>query len=228
MNKLFNTLSIDRDNANASLDPSLLLKVIKKQKNKCFCCSINLDIDPKLHKIASKNKKTIVDDLIAMCPLCYYPQNLNDVDDRVNLIILLPEISQIELNALQRALAVVDYQIGRMIKSSDDGKTISKTYEISELRDTIDILNIILKERADFADTYFSKGSSNVDIVSNGLRSLSDEDYEMRAKGIYGLRLYHDMSRYSEHLESWSVAFNNYKIENWKKLIVNTAKKINK
>lgn len=220
MKNKFNTLSIDRKNVNSTLSNNIKIKIVEKQKGKCFCCQVSLDIESKLHKDG--------DELYALCPLCYYPQNLNDVDDSGNLIILLPEISQVELNALQRALAVTDYQISRMVKSIDEGKKVGQSYEITELKDTIDILNIILKERADFADTYFSKGSSNVDIVSNGLQSLTDEEYEMRGKGIYGLRMYHDMSEYTSHLKQWSVEFNKYKVENWKALIINTAKKINK
>ena len=214
-----NTLSVDRGNVNSTLTTKMNQEITEKQKNKCYSCGVGLEVESKLHKDG--------DDLYALCPLCYYPQNLNDVDGN-NLIILLPEISQTELNVLQRALAVVDYQIINMIKSIDEGKKVGQSYEISELKDTIDILNIILKERADFADTYYSKGCSNIDIVCNGLQSLSDSEYDARVKGIYGLRMYHDMSMYENHLKYWSVSFNKYKVENWKNLIISTAKRINK
>lgn len=213
-------LSINIDGANKNIKDDVKKKIFDSQKGRCLSCKVKMDIDA--------HYQIIGDNIVSLCSLCYYPLNLNEVTTGKDSIILIPEISQLELNALQRALEITRFHIESTTKLIEEGKKVGETYEIEELKATVDIINIILKERADFTDTYYSVGSSDVDIVASGLQKLKKEEYEKRAVGLYGLRLFHDMSKYQDQLKIWAVDYNKYRFDNWRKLITETVKKMNK
>ena len=70
-----------------------------------------------------------------------------------------------------------------------------------EVADAIDIIEVLLKERSDMADTYYSNGISNVNLLGQVLFSLTDENYKQREIGLYGIRLMHNMENFEREMK---------------------------
>lgn len=197
MNKI--TLSITK-NFEKDLTEAIKAKELKRTKNRCSACGIDIS---DYHFFHEENEK-----VIPLCPLCYYPMHIDKiVYKNPGKIILLPEMSQIELNATVRAIEYIKLQ----------------KEEYTEVFEAIDIVSVLLNERADIADTYYSDGISNINLLSQVLFSFSDEDYLKRETGLYGLRLLHNMENYAKEMKSWEKELSKYKPEVWKDIIRKVA-----
>lgn len=202
MNKVILSVTKEDESVIFNLNEQMKSKIVKKQNNKCAACNISV-LDYSIFHF--ENNK-----VLALCPLCYYPLHLDKiVSKNPGDIILLPELSQIELNATLRAM--------EYIKLNKE--------EYLEVSDAIDIIEVLLKERADMADTYYSSGISNVNLLGQVLFSLSDESYKNRETGLYGIRLMHNMENYEKEMKSWDSELSKYKPETWKSMIRKFAEK---
>lgn len=131
-------------------------------------------------------------------------------------IILLPEMSQIELNATLRAIEYIKIKRAEFIDQKKD--------DYAEVADAIEIIEVLLKERSDMADTYYSQGISNINLLGQVLFSFTDEDYAKRETGLYGLKLMHNMENFGREMKAWETELSKYKPEVWKKMIEKVAK----
>jgi len=180
-------------------------KALKKNKESCAACGINIS---DYHHFHEENNK-----VTALCPLCYYPMHLDKiVAKNPGQIILLPEMSQIELNAMLRAMEYIKMQKENYV----------------EVAEAIEIVDVLLKERADMADTYYSGGISNVNLLSQVLFAFTDEEYNKREIGLYGLRLMHNMDTFQREMKSWEPTLAKFKPEGWKSMIKKIAAGHNK
>lgn len=171
-------------------------KVLKKTNNCCSACGIGIVDYNHFHEEDNK--------LSALCPLCYFPMHIDKiVAKNPGQIILLPEMTQIEVNAMLRAMAYIN------IHKED----------YMEVSEAVEIVDVLFKERADLADTYYSNGISNVNLLSQVLFAFTDEDYNQREKGLYGLRLMHNMDNYSKEMKSWDKELSKFTPDTWKGLI---------
>lgn len=182
------------------------LKVLKKYDYKCSCCKI--EVNEKIAMYHMENKT-----VFPLCSLCYYPLHLERLIGKdPGKIILMGELSQIELNSLLRSMEFIKFNKER--------------YE--EAADSVEIIETVLKERAEMADVYYAQGISNVDLLVQKLYACSDEDYEKRENGLFGLRWFPNMNNFKKDMEFWNEkSFKKYYPENWKKLILTVAKKTN-
>lgn len=200
MKKIILSVTKEDDSSVYSLSEQNKSKIVKKYKSKCAACHINIS---DYHHIHVENSQ-----FIPLCGLCYYPLHLDKIITKnPGSIILLPEIDQIQLNSILRAMEFVK------LKKED--------YE--EVADAIDIIEVLLKERADMADTYYSSGVSNVNLVSQVLFSFSDDDYKVRETGLFGLRLMHNMDNFEKEMKFWELELAKYKPEKWKDFIKKVA-----
>jgi hypothetical protein len=196
MNKIILSVTKNESESLINLNEASKAKLVKKHDGKCSACRIDIAGCAYFHEEASK--------ILPLCPLCYYPLHIDKVVMKSpGQIILLPEISQIELNATLRA---IEY-----IKLNSSG--------FGEIVDAVEIFEVLLKERADLADGFYSEGVSNVSLLSQVLTSLSDEDYSKRETGLYGLRFMHNMSNYGDEMKAWDKELSRFKPDAWKQLI---------
>ena len=202
MNKLI--LSVTKS-PEKDITEAIKIKILKKTNHCCSACGI--DIADYHHFHEDDNK------VVALCALCYYPLHLDKiVAKNPGQIILLPEMSQIELNAMLRAMEYIKMQ----------------KEEYTEVSEAIEIVEVLLRERADMAETYYIGGISNVNLLSQVLFSFSDEDYAKRETGLYGLKLMHFMENYQKDMKSWDKSLTKYKPESWKKMIKQFAETASK
>ncbi len=201
-------LSVTKNQNTTELTEANKSKIVKKHNNKCHACGIDISIHNHFHEEDNK--------IYALCPLCYYPLHLDKIITKnPGQIILLPELSQIELNATLRAIEYIKIKRSEFIDQKKD--------DYAEVSDAIEIIEVLLKERADMADTYYSQGISNINLLGQVLFSFSDEDYDRRETGLYGLRLMHNMENYSKEMKVWDSELSKYKPEVWKKMIEKVA-----
>lgn len=204
MNKLI--LSVTKgDSKNLSeLTEANKIKILKKHDNKCAACSIDISDYQNFHEEDNK--------IVPLCSLCYYPLHIDKIVSKVpGQVILLPEMTQIELNATLRAM--------EYIKIKREEFKAQKKDDYSEVADAIEIIEVLLKERSVMADTYYEQGISNINLLSQVLFSLSDEEYNKREIGLYGLRFMHNMENFGKEMKSWEIELSKYKPEVWKSMI---------
>lgn len=208
MNKIILSVSKNESKNFIDLNEASKAKIVKKHDSKCAACSIDISDYHHFHEEGSK--------IIPLCPLCYYPLHIDKIVTKVpGQVILLPEMTQIELNATLRAMEFIK------IKRSEFATAMKDDY--AEVADAIEIIDVLLKERADLADTYYSEGISNINLLSQVLFALTDEEYDKREIGLYGLKFMHNMSNYSKEMKSWDIELSKYKPEVWKKMIKKVA-----
>lgn len=196
MNKIILSVTKEDESVLGNLTEQNKLKIVKSAKGRCVACGVNIMDYHHFH--VEENK------IIPLCSLCYFPLHLDKIISKnPGNLILLPELSQIELNATLRAMEYIK------IKKDD----------YIEVADAIDIIEVLLKERADMADTYYSNGISNVNLLGQVLFSLTDENYKQREIGLYGIRLMHNMENFEREMKSWELELSKYKPETWKDMI---------
>lgn len=196
MKKIILSVTKEDESILSNINDAAKTKLVKKHNGSCAACSINITDYSYLH---IENNK-----VIPLCSLCYFPLHLDKVVSKnPGNIILLPEMSQIELNSTLRAMEYIKLKKDDYIDIADD----------------IAIIEVLLKERSDMADTYYSTGISNVSLLGQVLFSFDDNDYNQREIGLYGLRLMHNMKNHEKEMKSWDLELSKYKPENWKEMI---------
>lgn len=202
-------LSVTKNHDSIDIPEKMALKVLSSTKKCCAACGINIE---KNYKIFQQSEKSF----IPLCPLCFYSQHLDKLDPKAaGLIIILPELTQIELISLARACAY--------IKSQHE--------KYPEEAGAVDIIQIMLNDRAEMATTFFAQEISDPTLLSQVLYSLTDEQYEKREQCLYSLRWLPDMSFFEEDIKIWEADLEKYtpKTEdgkNWIKIIDLVSKKI--
>lgn len=209
MKKIILSVTKNESSNITDLSEANKLKLIKKNNGKCHACGIDVSVYNHFHEEDNK--------IYALCPLCYYPLHLDKIISKnPGQIILLPEMSQIELNATLRAIEYIKIKRAEFIDQKKD--------DYAEVADAIEIIEVLLKERSDMADTYYSQGISNINLLGQVLFSFTDEDYAKRETGLYGLKLMHNMENFGREMKAWETELSKYKPEVWKKMIEKVAK----
>lgn len=196
-------LSVDRDKELGSK------KIIKKDT--CSFCNIKMG---EYSKNIIKNNEAH-----EACSLCFYTENLDKITTiEKGTIILLPEISQVELFSILR--------MSWFIESIED-KLINTKYE--DIIDSNKNILMQLKERQDYAKTYYAQGIENLDILINFLHTISDEKYKLREKGLLYLRWLPPKENFKDEIKFWNNnEFKKYNPKNFKTFIKNVSKELSK
>lgn len=204
MDKLILSVTKNESRNFIELNEATKNKILQKHDSKCSACNISLPSHAHFHEEGSK--------IIPLCVLCYYPLHVDRIVSREpGKVILLPEMSQIELNATLRAMEYI------RLKSYDI--QADKHNEFTEIADAVEIIEVLFKDRAEMAEGFYAEGISNVNLLSQVLCSLSDEDYAKRETGLYGLRFMHNMSIYGNEMQSWESQLSKFKPAAWRSLV---------
>lgn len=174
------------------------LALLEKECN-CYFCGIDITNDRNIH-YRDKDQEHY-----ASCSLCYYTEHIDKVIaiNKGNMI-LMPEITQIELNNIIRMIWYLE--------SITEDKYLDKIDSAINLYEQI-------KERANFVDNYYSEGANDVNIIINFLHNVKIEKYKKRNIGLYGLLWLPEKEIFSNQLEEWNRIFSEYQPDNFIKII---------
>lgn len=179
MNNLF--LGVSRGLGIEAFDKKKINK--NSKKSKCDFCGIGIGDDAHDHEKDGE--------LYSSCSLCYYSEHLDKiVSMKKGSIILMPEMTQVELNSLVRLIWY--YQ------SIEEEEFLDKI-------DTIENLYSQIKERENFVESYYSEGASDIDVVINALFNFKDDKYKQRERGMYGLLWLPEKDFFKEDILRWNV-----------------------
>tara|TARA_B100000700_G_C15063722_1_gene868053 strand:+ start:2020 stop:2634 length:615 start_codon:yes stop_codon:yes gene_type:complete len=199
-------LSISKYNKNyskAEIDKKLKL-------NNCECCGFEVsDEDKKIH-----NSENV---LLLTCPVCFYTENLDLIDEMdKGCIILAPEIKQEELNSLVKLIWFYE--------------SIEDTRYFEQIDSVISIYEQ-LKERENYTKTYWSESANDVDQIINFLHDISEKDkssYDQRGKVMSDLLWLPSRGLFEKYIPLWNDRLKKYHIKNFGKIIKRVQEKVNK
>lgn len=174
-------------------------KIIEKQEGKCFCCGFSFSHNPFFIK-EEENKK-----VRGVCSLCYYTMSLNDIPTQnKGAIILMPHLSQLEINSIVRACWYVN----------------SLDSDFDEEKDLISVLMEQFEQRSWYADRYYSSGITDVNLLVQLFFEMDRNTYLKRRVGSLGLRWLPNEDLFHKDIEAWKTKdFSRVPIEKWKELV---------
>jgi hypothetical protein len=176
-----------------SINPDKLAKLIEhtieKQGHKCGCCGIVAK--KKIRLITSNRNESISkDNVVAVCPPCFALHNggMSIDGERIGSMILLPQISQVELIKLWYVASYYRY-FDTGVKKSNANSYLN---ELGSLSEAIIRLN----------------GTDNPVYFANILRSFKDSAYEKRLVAFGGFRWLPNWSHeiFKETLSTYNLA----------------------
>jgi hypothetical protein len=178
------------------------IKILKEQKNKCHLCDIKL----------YETDTYFLENNTAICSLCYTALNMQLLNEKnQGRIIMLPELSQADLLNLLRSIYYI--------------KSLDKKY--NEDKESIELIEQELIERSEIANHYFAKNISNPFVITQIMLSLSDEEYDKREKGFFGLRWMPELTEFKTHMDTIQPEINKYHPKNWNTIVKNIKNRKN-
>lgn len=183
-------------------DEKIKSQLIKSQKGKCGFCKVTIDENAYILNERSNN--------LLVCKICMNARCLERLPNNgEGIIIMMPEISQVEIISLVRAI--------HYLKDMSEGA-----------EDEMDSLNLIEEEfieRAEIANHFYSSGISDPVILIQLLLSLDEDDYKKRELALFGLRWVPNMNSYAENELILKEEYQKYNPKNWNKLIKSVISK---
>lgn len=176
------TLSVTRFSLQSPSD-SERKQILADQKGRCKTCQIDIRKHNRINKDSEDGES------YAQCPVCFYSQHLEMLPDSfAGRIIMMPDVSQLELIVLSRTIAMYKKLNGE---------------DYSDEVDNSELIKMLIEESYTQAETYYAPGASEVDLVAQVLSNQSEEDYAKRSEGLYGLRWIPDYSFFDDEVEYW-------------------------
>jgi hypothetical protein len=156
-------------------------EILEKQKHRCKACSISI-------KKYAKFEKT-KEGYVGLCSVCHASQHLETLPQKsAGKIIMLPEISQVDLIALSRMIMLI-----KRLPSE----------EHSEDMDSAGLIHMLLNEAGQHAESFYASGASDVELVAQMLSNQTDEAYEQREKGLYNMKWLPDYDYFKKEMDYW-------------------------
>lgn len=183
----------------------------KKSNKKCTFCGININKYSHYHYKNDIWQKS--------CSLCYYNEHLDNlIAMNKGTIAFIPEIEQEELFNLIRMIWFVK-ELYNNSKNND---------HLEEIYDSVSILEEAINDRTEVAETLFSNGSSDVNILVNYLHSQKPETVEKSHLPLKYLRWIPNHNVFKDEIEYWNKTdLKKYHPKNFKAIIKQMEKKNN-
>lgn len=160
---------LNDDSINSDKLAKLIEFTIEKQSHKCGCCGI---IAKKKIRLIKKNRNQAIskDNILAVCPPCFSLHNggMSMDGERIGSMILLPQISQVDLIRLWYTAAYYRY-FDSGVKKSNANAYLN---ELESLSEAVIRLN----------------GTDNPLYFANILKSFKDSAYDKRKAAFGGFR----------------------------------------
>ena len=173
-------LSVTRD-FGSQCEEKQKKEILERQKHRCKACAISIKKYPKFEN--TKNG------YIGLCSVCHTSQHLEMLPQKsAGKIIMLPEMSQIDLIALSRMIMLI--------------KRLSSE-EHSEDIDSAGLIHMLLNEAGQHAESFYASGASDVELVAQMLSNQTNEAYENREKGLYNMKWLPDYDYFKKEMDYW-------------------------
>lgn len=173
-------------------------KVLERDRYTCRYCGFRAEKFMEVHHLDDDHEHNAMDNLITACPLCHQVFHMGLAGKQQGgILILLPELSQADLNRLVHAIWLWSTHPDRY--------------------DAADMLYERLKMRAHDMEYGFGDGASNPALVGDILhRELSDKQYEKREALFRDVRLLALPERFTRQIEAWKgTVYKTYPPQGW-------------
>lgn len=158
-------------------------KVIARDRSRCIC-GFQSEIQD-VHHIDDDHTNNQLENLVTACPLCHGVRHIGQVGvSGEGRILYLPELSQEDINHLQRTCFIV-LEIG-------DASQKAKATEI--------LRRLTARGKVVEASPW---GTSQPLDFAAALNRIGEEEYEKRALTLDGLRLVYHPKRFVRYMPSW-------------------------
>ena len=160
-------------------------KTFTRDKYVCQCCYFYDKSNQLLHYCDEDFSNISLANLATICPLCSQTFRINDLSRRKkSVLIWLPELKQVNLNSLIRAVLIVKYKNSTefLTKQLNDTKHIENTlnFALQEIVTFFQYRNYTAKTKIRTNDPF---------ILARALLSLTHSEYESREQYLAGLRI---------------------------------------
>jgi intracellular multiplication protein IcmJ len=182
-------------------------KVLARDDFTCIFCQFKAHKWQEVHHLDDDHGNLTLSNLVTACAFCHQCFHLGLAGSTAGgQLIWLPEMTQVELNHLARALFV----------AMRDDK--SKVYAAASG------LYMSLESRGVFMEQHFAAGASDPGILGQAFLKMKSEMYENRADFLRNIRLLPQRSRFEAQVKYWSeVVFRDLPPESWERLIQSGA-----
>ena len=178
-------------------------KVFSRDGNACRFCGFKAQKWQEVHHLDDDHSNMTLSNLATACAFCHQCFHLGLAGSTAGgTLIWLPEISQVDLNHLARALFVAMRDEKGKIHAAASGLYMS------------------LESRGVFMEQHFSPGASNPGILGQAFLKMKPEVYEGRAEFLKNIRLLPQRSRFEPQIKYWAdVVYRDLPPETWERLI---------
>lgn len=182
-------------------------KVLERDKHTCRFCGFKAQKWQEVHHINDDHTNLTLSNLATACAFCHQCFHLGLAGSTAGgSLIWLPEMSQIELNHLCRALFVA--------MMDDKGKVYAAASG----------LYMSLESRGVFMEQHFAAGASDPGVMGQAFLKMKPEAYLKRADFLKNIRLLPHRSRFEPQVKYWAeVVFRDLPPETWDRLIQDGA-----
>lgn len=171
--------------------------VLQRADRRCWYCELRAEKWQEVHHVDDDHANQADSNLVCACPLCHqvFHLGLAGLHDGGE-IILAPEFSQVELNALTLGIWLA------VAGGGECGKAAKTVYD--ELRSRNHLVTTVFREWAREAKVKLQEPFRfTPDMLANALMSIPDEQYDNRAQLMGGLRLLPKDTRFADQLHHW-------------------------
>lgn len=181
------------------------LKVLARDQNVCQCCGFKATKWQEVHHINDDHSDNSLSNLATICALCHQCFHLGLAGSTAGgMLIWLPEMTQIELNHLCRALFVAMRDEKEKISHSASGLFLS------------------LESRGTFMEQHFAAGASDPAVMGQAFLKMKPAEYEARASFLKNIRLLPLKARFEPQIKYWSeTVFMDLNPASWERLVDN-------
>ena len=178
-------------------------KVLARDDYTCKFCGFKAQKWQEVHHIDDDHTNMSLSNLETACAFCHQCFHLGLAGSTAGgMLIWLPEMTQVELNHLSRALFV----------AMRDDK--SKVYAAASG------LYMSLESRGVFMEQHFAAGASDPGILGQAFLKMKPDIYEKREGFLKNIRLLPQRSRFEAQVKYWSeIVFRDLPPETWERLI---------
>lgn len=178
-------------------------KVLARDDYTCKFCSFKAKKWQEVHHINDDHSNMSLSNLATACSFCHQCFHLGLAGSTAGgMLIWLPEMTQIELNHLSRALFV----------AMRDDK--SKVYAAASG------LYMSLESRGVFMEQHFAAGASDPGVLGQAFLKMKPDTYKDRGSFLKNIRLLPQRSRFEPQVKYWAeVVFRDLQPESWERLI---------
>lgn len=161
-------------------------RVLKEQNAQCAACGIDIKEHAKYEQVENKDGEV---DLYALCSVCHASQHIEEIpQESSGVIIMLNDISQVEVIALSRMIALM--------------KKLDASVYDADMESAAMIFDLMYSNKEQ-SEIYFAPGASDVELVAQMLSNQDDDSYARREEGLFNLRWLPDYSYFEKEIDYW-------------------------